>query len=649
MIGDGMGPTHLDAARYFSSGPEARPLAMEALEAVGQVATSNLDGITDSAAAATTMAAGVWTRNGRVGIDGDGRPAQTLIEDAQALGLGTGLVTTSSLPHATPGSFSAHRDSREQYLEIAEDQATSVRPDVMFGGGARYFVPQAQWWPSLDAAETSAIDAQWEQQQAQAAKNGEPLPSREEVEAQYLQEAENSITQTDHLRALQAAGYPLVTTSTELDAELDGATRALGLFALKHLPYVSDRPADPDAPTLAAMSMAAIEILERNDDGFFLVIEGARIDMASHENQLERAVHETLGFDAAVADVAQWAAARDDVLLIVTADHECGGLSVTSNDAGVMPNAAWRWGDHTNAHVPVFASGPGSDVFDGEVRTHQWVHAAAYAALHDTAVAEPRASAVVDGRMGDLRYLAAQQTLETDYGVGRNQADALYVDAGSQGLRVGVEGVFSFEHNAVVVLVDTDFGLATGPANLSTGTNDSDGQLDALLSTVQLSSPNIDGFGIDAAVVAWRGRDVRADYAEISDEVAFRGIGGGLGEPDNFFWAVAFHNFGEGVRGDVGMPVIPGHGVELLLPWEDLYPGLAKGQVPQGARVAVSALIVNDDGSHISNQALPTFPPGTSPGFAPVQLPGVVVFDVDTDADGLPDGDRAPTVVQAIP
>src|SRR5690606_17222035 len=102
----------------------------------------------------------------------------------------------------------------------------------------------------------------------------------------------------------------------------------LGLFAPEHLDYVRDRSPRSSQPTLAKMSRAALRVLERNTNGFFLMIEGARIDMASHQNDIDRAIAETLAFDEAVAAVVDWIGPRQNVVLVVTADHECGGLQV---------------------------------------------------------------------------------------------------------------------------------------------------------------------------------------------------------------------------------------------------------------------------------------------------------------------------------
>src|SRR5690606_8491481 len=132
----------------------------------------------------------------------------------------------------------------------------------------------------------------------------------------------------------------------------------------------------------------------------FLMIEGARIDMASHDNDFERAVAETIAFDDAVRAVATWAQDHDDVLLLVTADHECGGLEL-------VPEVSWRWGAHTNARVDVFGKGPGSSIFTSEVLDHRWVHAALRAGLTGEALVPPADLLVPDGKLADLTHEVA--------------------------------------------------------------------------------------------------------------------------------------------------------------------------------------------------------------------------------------------------
>ncbi|HUH00340.1 MAG TPA: alkaline phosphatase, partial [Kofleriaceae bacterium] len=418
MIGDGMGQGQLAAAGHYANGA-AGSLFLESLPVRGHLRTASLSGITDSAASATTMATGYRTFNSRIGQDRDGQPRETLVEAAHRVGLSAGVVTTSSLPHATPAAFTAHHPSRHDYVAIADDQALEIQPAVMLGGGMQFYAPAGDGSVRDDAG---------------------------------------------LIAPLETAGYRVVTTAAELAATAPSpGARLVGLFAPEHLTYVADRAADTTEPTLAAMTLAAIAQLDTNPDGFFLLIEGARIDMASHGNDALRAVTETVAFDDAVRAVSQWAAGRDDVTLIVTADHECGGLEViTPYGAGQVPDVAWRWGQHTNTRVAVHGAGPHTEVLDGAVRDHAWVHAVASAVIDARPMIAPPTELVPDGELAELRFLASTQVVATGFGAGFNQLDALRLDADPHGLALGVEGVFQWDTNAVVVLIDTDLGAGTG-------------------------------------------------------------------------------------------------------------------------------------------------------------------------------------------
>ena len=320
MIGDGMGPGPLAAASYFRTGlPEA--LHLYDLPHRGKLETMGRDGITDSAAAATVMATGIFTTNGFVGQDPGGEHLATLIDLAHARGWSAGVVTTTSLTHATPAAFTAHSDSRLNKLEIAEQQVRESRPEVMLGGGSAYFLP-----------------------------------------------AGSSSLRTDDglIRPLVEAGYSVLYHGRLLGTFDTRNSKGLaGLFAPQHLPYDDVSSRISRFPSLTEMTMAAIEFLDRDPDGFFLLVEGGRIDMAGHANNLRRMIGEVLAFDDAVQAVSGWAAGRSDVVLLATADHDTGGLEVLEPGApGTYPRVIWRSGKHTGGQVDIFAQGPGTEVFD---------------------------------------------------------------------------------------------------------------------------------------------------------------------------------------------------------------------------------------------------------------------------------------------
>jgi len=597
LIGDGMGMEQLGVASQFRHGETGR-LAMEALPARGEVRTGGPSGTTDSAAAATVMATGVYTYNGNIGVDRDEQPVASLVERAHARGWAAGIVTTTSIPHATPAAFSAHVDSRGELLAIADQQALVTRPEVMLGGGAQYF---------------------------KAAGSG-------------------SLRSDDGLLdELAAAGYTIVTKSSDLAAAVAtrATTRLFGAFATDQMTYVADRTPTSVEPMLAEQALAALEVLDRDPDGFFLMIEGGRIDHGGHENNLVNVVQETLAFDDAIAEVVAWARARGNTTVLVTADHECGGLHVpTPAAAGVYPAVTWRWGNHTNARVAVFGDGPGTEVVDGAVIDQRWIHAIAQARIDDVELIAPPREAIPDGELGDLRHRAALQAASTGFGAGLNQLDALWLDAAPRGLSLGVEGLFEWGTNAVELWIDVDLGAGTGPSGLAGALSDGSGTIDAILGESTVSAPAMPGFGADFAVVSFGGSDPRLE--DLVPEGGLRGLRAPFGDASDLGWYPSVINFGGDVRtSTTPRAPIAGQGLEVFVPWSTLYPG----GVPAGAKVAVAAVMVNTDGGYTSNQALPAFATSTAnPGRTVTPLPGVVVYELDHDGDGTIDGDEPPTV-----
>jgi alkaline phosphatase len=308
MIGDGMGFEQVKAAGMYLNG-EAGTLIFESLPNTGEVLTYCANNpITDSAASATAMATGIKVNLGVISmsIPGNGEDLETILEFYKAEGKRTGLVTTTFITHATPAGFGAHEPSRENYNEIGLDYLTSSRPNVLFGGG------------------------------------------------------ENGISILD----AQNAGYIVITTESELISlnPYSGITYISGQFGDTHLPYEYDNIVD-DLPSLTDMVSVALEILKTNPNGFFLLIEGGRIDHAGHDNHIERNIFETIEFANAVSIVLDFYNDNPDTLVIITADHETGGLVVINNNgAGNFPDVTWSTDYHTSANVPVYAIGPNSEL-----------------------------------------------------------------------------------------------------------------------------------------------------------------------------------------------------------------------------------------------------------------------------------------------
>jgi alkaline phosphatase len=421
LIGDGMGPAHIEAARRFVGGP----LRMEtALPHRGRLTTASLDGVTDSAAAATAMGSGVVTTNHFVGLDRHGGPLESAVALAHRLGARAGLVTTASLPHATPAGFGAHARSRYDYTGIA---ASLVReqPEVLLGGGRMWFLPAGAGSGRADAG------------------------------------------LLDHLAVL---GYQRVDDRAALASAVpDAHGRLIGLFAPDLMQYVADRPAETTEPTLAEMTATALRFLETAPGGFFLMVEGAKIDLAAHANQIRRVVPEVLAFDEAVGVVVDWAAARPEITVIVTADHETGELAVTGDAGpGELPPVRWGRGSHSNRSVDVFGQGEATAVFDGQVRGNRWIRAVIDAGLTGAPPVPPPPALVPDGRFDDL-FPAAAQRRPTNFGAGLNQLDGLFLGADADALGLGLAGLFERDRNGVAVLIDVDYGAGTGLPGLAGG------------------------------------------------------------------------------------------------------------------------------------------------------------------------------------
>jgi alkaline phosphatase len=311
MIGDGMGPEQVKAGGIYKYGAPGT-LAFEKLPHAAMAKTAPASGgVTDSAAAGTAIATGVKVKNGTISmaVPGDGRELQTLLETCKARGMATGLVTTTALTHATPAAFGAHDRSRKNARQIANDYLTQTKPDVLLGGG------------------------------------------------------ESGMTADGARRA----GYSVVTDLSGLKRVRPGSTgRLAGLFGSSHLPYEKDGLGG--LPHLSDMVTAALGVLERNPNGYFLMIEGGRIDHACHKNDAERAVREVAAFEEAFSVVWSRVSRRTDTLVIVTADHETGGLTVKKgNGRGKTPDVKWSTKNHTGKNVPAYAWGPGAEAVTGTI------------------------------------------------------------------------------------------------------------------------------------------------------------------------------------------------------------------------------------------------------------------------------------------
>ncbi|MCS4054490.1 alkaline phosphatase [Salinibacter ruber] len=307
MIPDGFGPASVTMARdYLRWRDGQKELPYDSLQ-VGSIRTYASDSyITDSAAGGTALATGTKTYNGAVAVDTSRQAVATLLEGAERRGMSTGLVVTSRLTHATPAVFSSHVPDRGQENRIARQQLNKDI-EVMLGGGRRHFLPQS--------AEGSA---------------------RED--------------DLDLLQAAQDRGYEVVQTASELSRAGEGQTqenRLLGLFSPAHMAYEIDRD-HTQQPSLAAMTETAIDRLSGNGEGYFLMVEGSRIDHAGHGNDAASHLRDILAFNRAAKSALEAAQEDDNTLVVIVSDHETGGLTLGRNRDG---EGIYSWRPETLAAV----------------------------------------------------------------------------------------------------------------------------------------------------------------------------------------------------------------------------------------------------------------------------------------------------------
>ncbi len=284
MIGDGMGPAHVGIAHLYATKHLGRSLVMTEVMDKGRTAYMVNDTadstVTESAAAATQMATGVRITARSISMGPGGKVLKTILEIAKEKGKSAGLVTTSGITDATPAGFIAHVAHRSAEAEIA-DQMVKSGVQVLFGGRKAFFLPAGEKGLRNDGR--NLID--------EARQNG----------------------------------YAVVESGEEMKAVR--ARKVLGLFSSGNMRFEIDRR-ESKQPSLAEMTAKALEVLDQNPRGFFLMAEAGRIDHASHHHDIAALISDMLAFDKAIKVAYDFQKAHPDTLLIITADHETGGVAV---------------------------------------------------------------------------------------------------------------------------------------------------------------------------------------------------------------------------------------------------------------------------------------------------------------------------------
>lgn len=304
LIGDGMGPAQVYSLILTS--PEKT--AFQRFPYSGfSVTKSASNEITDSAAGGSAIANGNKTNNGVIGMNPDSIPVPSMLEIFAGQGKKTGVVVTCAVTHATPAAFMAHNISRKNNEEIALEISEKDCPDVVFGGGKKYFTERKD---GLDL-----VSKMWEK------------------------------------------GWNIYDSLPQIE---DNNARTMVLADRKHLAEAPKR-----GDFLPNATAKAIEMLD-NEKGFFLMIEGSQIDFACHDNDSATLVEEMRDFDKTLNVVLDFAEKDGNTLVVVTADHETGGLTIIDPEGNyTRTDFHFSTGSHSAVFVPVFSYGPGAERFSG--------------------------------------------------------------------------------------------------------------------------------------------------------------------------------------------------------------------------------------------------------------------------------------------
>lgn len=306
MIGDGMSLMHIQAAWTVNRGH----LWIENAQTTGlsfTPASNRL--ITDSGSGGTSLATGYKTAYHAVGVDDEGRPLKSLVDYAKASGKSAGIAVTCRLWDATPCDFISHNHDRNNEQELVSEMINSP-VDFVFGGGSKYF--------------------------------------------EHRKDKRNLFDE------LQKKGYYIARSLEDVQQNVKSGK-------VYCVPFDVDTPLpDERGDLLARASLTGITLLNQNKNGFFMMIEGSQLDDYGHFNQLDMLMKETLDFDQTIGKVMQWAAKDGETLVIITADHETGGMTIHGGDLATgTVTANFSTKDHTGTIVPVYAFGPGSQDFTG--------------------------------------------------------------------------------------------------------------------------------------------------------------------------------------------------------------------------------------------------------------------------------------------
>ena len=297
LIGDGMGPNQVKAGELY----KGKQLAMQKIKQQTTVDTNSISGVTDSAAAATALATGTLTTNGRIGMDENQIALQTIVDIAKAHGKSAGVITTEELYGATPMGFSGHFFDRSYPVELL-----------------------------TSAAITSNID----------------------LFVSYTMDKE-------YVDILTTNGYSKIENPDDISSATED--KIIGAYDIKAI--FPSMTIEGNTVALDRLVSESLDFLSKDNDGLFLMVEGAHIDHGGHSNLTSYMLTELIAFDDAVKVAVDWASARKDTIVIVTADHETGGLTLLPNaeKIGAIQACKWTTSSHTPTNVNLYFYGPKID------------------------------------------------------------------------------------------------------------------------------------------------------------------------------------------------------------------------------------------------------------------------------------------------
>lgn len=389
IIGDGAGFNQLQASSFYLHGEE-NALTIQNFPVKVAATTFSISGhgydpeqvaahfdylkekATDSAASGTALSTGSKTYNGAIGVDTLRQPLKHLFESAEEKGKSTGVVSSVPLSHATPAAFVAHNESRGNYHEIAEEMIQRSAVDVIIGCGHPFYNDDSFPLPEPEFKYLS--QDVWD-----AVRNGSAGGDADgDGQADpwtFIELRDDFIKLTEGEAPKRLIGIPQVASTLQANrAGADGQTEPFS------------PPLTENVPTLAEMSLAAINVLDENPSGFYLMIEAGAIDWACHANNAPRLVEEVVDMEKAVQSVVDWVESNsswEETLIVITADHETGYITgpasgpvetesgemeiiyqpLVNNGRGNMPGLEFHSGGHTNSLVPVYARGAGAQEF----------------------------------------------------------------------------------------------------------------------------------------------------------------------------------------------------------------------------------------------------------------------------------------------